>query len=68
MSRQLRPVGIADADFTMESCITYLKAARMAARRLDTPRLLKRIDAALDSADGAQRHLRRRLAHNDTTV
>lgn len=44
--------------------LSFLKLAREAAKDADCPSLVRKIRSSLKSADGARRHLDRRLMHS----
>lgn len=60
MTRSLRPAP-PDAPVHMTATLAALRRARDNAARADCPQTLKKIRAALKSAEGAKRHLARRM-------
>lgn len=60
MTRSLRPAP-ADAGIRISAALMALRVARNNAARADCPQTLKKIRAALKSAEGAKRHLARRM-------
>jgi hypothetical protein len=59
MTRKLKPATAMDVH-SVELAIYHLKQARDAFKRADCPQSLRRVRAALRSAQGAQRHVDRR--------
>lgn len=60
MTRSLRPAP-PDARGHMTAMLAALRVARDNAARADCPQTLRKIRTALKSAEGARRHLARRL-------
>ncbi|HZD51451.1 MAG TPA: hypothetical protein VE175_00255 [Woeseiaceae bacterium] len=60
MARTIRPAGTADGTH-LEQVLLCLKVARHHAREAGCPATLQKIRSVLKSAEGAKRHLARRL-------
>ena len=52
----------------LELCIETLKAARSRCQAADCPSLKKKIHSAIKSAEGARRHLHRRISCTKPTA
>jgi hypothetical protein len=63
----VRPASQANAH-NLERCIETLKTARTQCRAADCPALQKKIHSAIKSAEGARRHLDRRIRHTNTVA
>ncbi|MEQ9135740.1 MAG: hypothetical protein RLO51_11065 [Thalassobaculum sp.] len=59
--RRLRPA-TPDQQSQLHAALTALQTARDKIRGADCPNTLKKIRRALKSAEGAERHMRRRVA------
>lgn len=62
MAKKLRPATQAQR-VHLNSAIDHLETARDLLKMADCPGPLKRVRAALKSADGARRHMRNRVMH-----
>lgn len=60
MGRTLRPATPA-AHAHLKTTLTALRTARASAAKAECPQTLKKIRSALKSAEGAERHMTRRL-------
>lgn len=61
---KLRPATPTDR-IALDNAITHLKIARNDAAQSGCPKVANKIKTALKSADGAKRHMERRLMHSD---